>query len=90
MSRELLYLDLALENVARAAAERGAGKAAGAAAAPLVGPLLQVGPPLCTQMKFHIRYSCSLPLVEQPLLHLEHMGAVLLPSVQSNFLLSSV
>lgn len=52
MSRELLYLDLALENMARAAAERGAGKAAGAAAAPLVGPLLQVGAPMCTQMNF--------------------------------------
>ncbi len=52
MSRELLYLDLALENVVRAAAERGAGKAAGAAAAPLVGPLLQVWPPLCTLMNF--------------------------------------
>lgn len=37
----MLYLDLALENVARGAAERGAGKATGAAAGPLVGPLLQ-------------------------------------------------
>lgn len=34
-------MDLALENVVRGAAERGAGKAAGASAAPLVGPLLQ-------------------------------------------------
>lgn len=40
-NREMLYLDLALENVARGAAERGAGKAAGAAAGSLVGPLLQ-------------------------------------------------
>mmetsp|Transcript_20854 Transcript_20854/g.62756 ORF Transcript_20854/g.62756 Transcript_20854/m.62756 type:complete len:1085 (+) Transcript_20854:1468-4722(+) len=40
-NREMLYLDLALENVARGAAERGAGKATGAAAGPLVGPLLQ-------------------------------------------------
>lgn len=38
--RELLYLDLALENVVRQAAERGAG-AAGAGAAALIGPLLQ-------------------------------------------------
>jgi len=58
VSRELLYLDLALENVVRAAAERGAGKAAGAA----------------HPNEFHIRYSCSLPLVEQPLLHVDHMG----------------
>ena len=38
--RELLYLDLALENVVRAAAERGAVQS-GAAAAAFVGPLLQ-------------------------------------------------
>jgi len=38
--REVIYLDLALENVVRAAAERGAG-AAGAAAAAFVEPLLQ-------------------------------------------------
>ena len=38
--RDLLYLDLALENVVRAAAERGAG-AAGSGAGALVGPLLQ-------------------------------------------------
>lgn len=37
---ELLYLDLALENVVRAAAERGAA-AAGVSAASFVGPLLQ-------------------------------------------------
>lgn len=40
MRRDLLYLDLALENVVRAAAERGAG-AAGSGAGALVGPLLQ-------------------------------------------------
>ena len=39
-SRETLYLDLALENMIRAAAERGAG-ASGTAAATLIGPLLQ-------------------------------------------------
>ncbi len=38
--RELLYLDLALEDVVRAAAERGAA-ASGTAAAAFVGPLLQ-------------------------------------------------
>ncbi len=38
--RDLLYLDLALENVVRGAAERGSG-AAGASASALVGPLLQ-------------------------------------------------
>ena len=38
--RDLLYLDLALEGVARGAAERGAGAAGGGAGA-LVGPLLQ-------------------------------------------------
>ena len=38
--RDLLYLDLALENVVRAAAERGTGAAGGGAAA-LIGPLLQ-------------------------------------------------
>lgn len=38
--RDLLYLDLALENVVRGAAERGSG-AAGANASALVGPLLQ-------------------------------------------------
>lgn len=38
--RELLYLDLALENVVRQAAERGAG-AAGMGAAAFVGPMLQ-------------------------------------------------
>ncbi len=40
MLRDLLYLDLALENVVRGAAERGSG-AAGANASALVGPLLQ-------------------------------------------------
>lgn len=39
-SRDVLYLDLALENVVRAAAERGAG-GAGAGAATFVAPLLQ-------------------------------------------------
>ncbi|KAL4422809.1 hypothetical protein ABPG75_009006 [Micractinium tetrahymenae] len=39
-SRDVLYLDLALENVVRAAAERGAG-GAGAGAAAFVAPLLQ-------------------------------------------------
>ena len=39
-ARDLLYLDLALENVVRSAAERGSG-AAGANASALVGPLLQ-------------------------------------------------
>ena len=39
-NRELIYLDLALENVVRSAAERGAA-AAGTAAAALVTPLLQ-------------------------------------------------
>lgn len=38
--RDVLYLDLALENVVRAAAERGTGTAGGGAAA-LIGPLLQ-------------------------------------------------
>ena len=38
--RDLLYLDVALENVVRSAAERGSG-AAGANAGALVGPLLQ-------------------------------------------------
>ena len=38
--RDLLYLDLALENVVRSAAERGTG-AAGRGASSLVGPLLQ-------------------------------------------------
>ena len=40
LCRDLLYLDLALENVVRAAAERGVG-AAGSGAGALVGPLLQ-------------------------------------------------
>ena len=39
-SRDLLYLDLALEAVIRSAAERGS-RAAGASASPLVGPLLE-------------------------------------------------
>ena len=39
-SRDVLYLDLALENVVRAAAERGAG-GAGAGAAAFIAPLLQ-------------------------------------------------
>ena len=38
--RELLYLDLALENTVRSAAERGSG-ASGTGAAALMGPLLQ-------------------------------------------------
>ena len=38
--RDLLYLDVALENVVRSAAERGSG-AAGAHAGAMVGPLLQ-------------------------------------------------
>ena len=38
--RELLYLDLALENTVRAAAERGSG-ASGTGAAALMAPLLQ-------------------------------------------------
>ncbi|WPT16709.1 Alpha-glucan water dikinase [Picochlorum sp. SENEW3] len=38
--REIMYLDLALENIVRAAAERGAG-AAGSSAASLMTPLLQ-------------------------------------------------
>ena len=40
LRRDLLYLDVALENVVRSAAERGSG-AAGANAGALVGPLLQ-------------------------------------------------
>jgi alpha-glucan,water dikinase len=40
VTRELLYLDLALESVVRSAAERGS-RAAGAQASPLVGPLLE-------------------------------------------------
>ena len=40
LCRDLLYLDLALENVVRAAAERGTGAAGGGAGA-LIGPLLQ-------------------------------------------------
>ncbi|KAK9809702.1 hypothetical protein WJX73_007079 [Symbiochloris irregularis] len=39
-NRDLLYLDLALENVVRAAAERGTGAAGGGAGA-MIGPLLQ-------------------------------------------------
>ena len=40
LHRDLLYLDVALENVVRSAAERGSG-AAGAHAGAMVGPLLQ-------------------------------------------------
>ena len=40
VTRELLYLDLALENTVRAAAERGSG-ASGTGAAALMAPLLQ-------------------------------------------------
>ena len=40
LCRELLYLDLALENTVRAAAERGSG-ASGTGAAALMAPLLQ-------------------------------------------------
>ena len=40
MSRDLLYLDLALESIVRSAAERGS-RAAGAQASPLVRPLLE-------------------------------------------------
>lgn len=56
-NRDLLYLDLALEDVVRSAAERGA-SALGIGAAAFVGPLLQnlVRPRLAMHVDIHVTF----------------------------------